>query len=276
MHSSNQHADARQRPDPANPADVRRAAQSTRQMPEFGGISVNDRSREFDIRQLENAVFQPRLKQVHVEQQTMSPRFAFISIPLLVISGCAGLASTETMSSSSPGQTVVSDMATLHRIESSFQVVDPSALQIQLKDLQAGQQVRLVTSASTLAEMKDGGSLDTTEYVGTIGAIDADNIVLKDASLVARAKVVRATPIVSRVPYFSRMFKNTTIGQETHTLPHGVTVPRSKVIVAIGTGAEVVKRMGVDFDFNADTNGTAERTHVTFLIREHSNQQQPE
>ena len=206
----------------------------------------------------------------------MSPRFASISIPLLVISGCAGLASTGTMSSDSPGEAVHCDMATLHRIESSFHVVDPSAMEIHLKDLQAGQQVRLVTSASTLAEMKDGGNVNTTEYVGTIDAIDADNIVLKDASLVTRAKVVRGTPIMSRVPYFSRMFKNTSIGQETHPLPHGVTVPLSKVIVALGASSEIKERMGIDFDYNADANESVERTVVSFLIREQSNQQQPE
>lgn len=206
----------------------------------------------------------------------MSPRFASISIPLLVISGCAGLASTGTMSSNSPGEAVHCDMATLHRIESGFHVIDPSALQIQLKDLQAGQQVRLVASSSTLEEWKKSGMIDTTEYFGTIDAIDADKIVLKDASLVTSAKVVRATPIMSRVPYFSRMFKNTTLGKETHPLPHGVTIPRSKVIVALGASAEIVERMGVDFDFNADANESVERTVVSFLIREQNNQQQPE
>lgn len=245
-------------------------------MPEFGGISASDRSREFDIRQLENAVSQPRLKQIEVGQHTMIPRFASISIPLLMIWGCAGLASTETMSSRSPGEAVVSDMATLHRIESGFHVVDPSALEIQLKDLQAGQQVRLVTSASTLAEMKDGGNVNTTEYVGTIDAIDADNIVLKDASLVTRAKVVRGTPVMSRVPYFSRMFKNTFAAKETHPLPHGVTIPRSKVIVALRASSEIRERIGVDFDFSADANESVQRTEVAFLIREQSNQQQPE
>jgi len=245
-------------------------------MPEFGRISASDRRRKFDIRQLEDAAYQPRLNQIHVGQHTMSPRFASISIPLLVISGCAGLASTGTMSSDSPGEAVHCDMATLHRIESSFHVVDPSAMEIHLKDLQAGQQVRLVTSASTLAEMKDGGNVNTTEYVGTIDAIDADNIVLKDASLVTRARVVRGTPVMSRVPYFSRMFKNTSAAKETHPLPHGVTIPRSKVIVALGASSEIKERMGVDFDYNADANESVERTVVSFLIREQSNQQQPE
>jgi len=242
----------------------------------FASISASDRSREFDIRQLENAAFELRLKQIHDGQHTMSPRFAFVLIALPVISGCAGLASTETMSSSPRGEAVVSDMATLHRIESGFRGVDPSALQIPLKDLQAGQQVRLVTSASKVAEMKDGGSLDTTEYVGTIEAIDADRIVLKDASIVTRSRVERGTPIMNRVPYVSRMFKNTSTAKETHPLPHGVTVPRSKVIVALGADSEFTERIGVDFDFNADTKESAERTEVTFLIREQSNQQQPE
>lgn len=173
-------------------------------------------------------------------------------------------------------------MATLHRIESGFYVIDPSASQIQLKDLQAGQQIRLVTSASTPAERKDGGSLNTTEYVGTIDAIDADNIVLKDASLVTSAKVVKATPIMSRVPYVSRMFRNTSLAKETHPLPHGVTIPRSKIIVALGAGSEFTERIGVDFENNADANEPDLKGEVAFLIREQShlreqsNQRKPE
>ena len=81
---------------------------------------------------------------------------------------------------------------------------------------------------------------------------------------------------MSRVPYFSRMFKNTSIGQETHPLPHGVTVPLSKVIVALGASSEIKERMGIDFDYYADANESVERTVVSFLIREQSNQQQPE
>jgi hypothetical protein len=49
------------------------------------------------------------------------------------------------------------------------------------------------------------------------------------------------------------MFKNTSAAKETHPLPHGVTIPRSKVVVALGAGGEIVERMGVDFDFNVDT-----------------------
>lgn len=203
-------------------------------------------------------------------------RFASILITLLVISGCAGLASSGKMSSNSPGEAVLSDMATLHRIESGFHVIDPSGLQIQLKDLQAGQRVRLVTSASTLEEMKDGSSLHTTEYAGTVDAIDADNIVLRDASLVTSVNVVRGTPIVSRVPYISRMFKNTCRARETHPLPHGVTIPRSKVIVALGESAEIVERIGVDFDHNVDANELVLRDEVAFLIRDQSIQRQPE
>ena len=203
-------------------------------------------------------------------------RFASILITLLVISGCARLASSGKMSSNSPGEAVLSDMATLHRIESGFHVIDPSGLQIQLKDLQAGQRVRLVTSASTLEEMKDGSSLHTTEYAGTIDAIGADNIVLRDASHVTSVNVVRGTPIVSRVPYISRMFKNTGRARETHPLPHGVTIPRSKVIVALGESVEIVERIGVDFDHNVDANESVLRDEVAFLIRDQSIQRQPE
>ena len=204
----------------------------------------------------------------------MIPRFASMSITGLVISGCAGLASTGTMSSSSSRDAVLSEIVTLHRTDSGFQVIDPSALQIPLKDMQAGQQVRIVTSASTRAEMKDDGRVETTEYVGTVDAINADNIVLKDASLVTSARVVRGTPIVSRIPYFSRMFKNTSVGRDVQPLPHGVTVPLSNVIVALGAGSEIEERIGVDFDHNADGNESVKRTEASFPIREQSNEPQ--
>ncbi|MCA9009982.1 MAG: hypothetical protein KDB01_09565 [Planctomycetaceae bacterium] len=199
-------------------------------------------------------------------------RIASLPITLLAISGCAGLASSGTISSRSSSEATVCDMATIHRIESGFCVIDPSDLQIQPEDLHAGQQVRLITSASTIAEIKDGGSVETTEYVGTIDAIDANNIMLRDASLVTSAKVVRATPIVSRVPYLGRMFRNASVAQETHALPHGTTIPRSKVMAALGEGSEIRERIGVDFDFSSDTNESVLRNEVAFLIQEQSNQ----
>jgi hypothetical protein len=242
------------------------------------GNSASDRCRGFDIKQLESSVFPPRFKRIHVEQLTMIPRIASLSITLLAISGCAGLASSGTISSSSSSEAVVCDLATLHRIESGFCVIDPSDLQIQPENLYAGQQVRLITSATTIAEIKDGGRVETTEYVGTIDAIDANNVVLRDASLVTSAKVVRATPIVSRVPYLGRMFRNASVAKETHPLPHGITIPRSKVILALGEGSEIEtrERMGVDFDFSSDTNESVLRNEVAFLIQEQSNQRQPE
>jgi hypothetical protein len=73
----------------------------------FVSISAGDCTRKFDIKTAGNAAFQPRLNQIHVGQHTMSPQFAFVLIALPVISGCAGLASTGTMSSSSlPGEAV--------------------------------------------------------------------------------------------------------------------------------------------------------------------------
>ena len=206
----------------------------------------------------------------------MMQRFIAVLILLSVLSGCVGLASPRTMSGSAPGEVVHADMATLHRIESSFQVIDPSGSQVELNDLQAGHQVRLVTSASTPEEMKNGGSLNMTEYVGTIDSIDADNVVLKNASLVTNATVQRGTPIVSRVPYISRMFKNTSVARDVQPLPHGVTVPRSKIIVALRPETQFVERIGVDFDYNAEANETVLWDEVSLLIQSQGDQQQPE
>ena len=206
----------------------------------------------------------------------MMQRIIAVLILLSAICGCAGLASPRMMSRESPSESVHADMATLHRIERSFQVIDPSGSQVELNDLQAGHQVRLVTSASTPEEMKNGGSLNMTEYVGTIDSIDADNVVLKNASLVTNATVQRGTPIVSRVPYISRMFKNTSIARDVQPLPHGVTVPRSKIIVALRPETQFVERIGVDFDYNAEANETVLWDEVSLLIQSQGDQQQPE
>jgi len=74
------------------------------------------------------------------------------------------------------------------------------------------------------------------------------------------------------------MFTNTSVAKETHPLPHGITIPRSKVILALGEGSEIEtrERMGVDFDFSSDTNESVLRNEVAFLIQEQSNQRQPE
>lgn len=199
-------------------------------------------------------------------------RFIAVSISLSALSGCTGLASPKTMSRSSQGEAVYVDMATLHRIESGFQVIDPSGSQVELNDLQAGHQIRLVTSALTPEEMKNGGSLNMTEYVGTIDSINADNVVLRNASLVTNATVQRETPIVSRVPYISRMFKNTSIARDVQPLPHGVMVPRSKIIVALRPETQFVERIGVDFDYNAEANETVQRDEVSLLIQSQGDQ----
>jgi hypothetical protein len=43
--------------------------------------------------------------------------------------------------------------------------------------------------------------------------------------------------------------------------------------VALGASSEIKERMGVDFDYNADTNESVLTDEVTFLIHQQNNQQ---
>ncbi len=177
----------------------------------------------------------------------MIKRFSFTVILLHGLSGCAGLASSGTMSSSPPDEIVHADVPKFHQFESGAHVIDPAALLIPLEDLQEDQRVRLVTFVSTPAEIEKHGSLDTTEYVGTIRRIDDDNIVLEDA-VVLNSSTPRGTPVVNHIPYLSRLFRNTSPSKMMTALPNGVTIPRSKVVAALGPDSEYSERIGVDFE----------------------------
>lgn len=177
----------------------------------------------------------------------MIKRAPFTLILLHGLSGCAGLASSGAISNSPPDETVQADVAAFHHFESGVHVIDPAALLISLEDLQEGQQVRLVTFASTLTEIEKHGSLETTEYLGTIKKIDDVNIVLSDAT-VTLSSTPRGTPVVDRVPYLSRLFRNTSPSRMTTALPNGVTIPRSKIIVVLSPDSEYTERIGVDFE----------------------------
>ncbi len=177
----------------------------------------------------------------------MITRFSFTLILLYGLSGCAGLASSETMSSSPPDEIVHADVAKFHQFEGGGHVIDPETLLIPLEDLKEGQRVRLVTFVSTPAEIEKHGSLDMTEYIGTIRKIDDGNIVLKDA-VVMNSSTPRGTPVVNHVPYLSRLFRSTSPSKITTALPTGVTIPRSRVIVALRPDTMYTERIGVDFE----------------------------
>ncbi|MBC7965636.1 MAG: hypothetical protein H7Z17_06880, partial [Fuerstia sp.] len=97
-------------------------------------------------------------------------------------------------------------------------------------------------------------------FAGTVKANDGDRLVLQDVVLINEGRSQTGVPVVSRVPYFSRLFKNTSVARQGVSIPGEVALERSKILHACeltddnfrsirqNSGDE---RIGIDFDFNA-------------------------
>lgn len=136
---------------------------------------------------------------------------------------------------------------------------DRDAKQLSQDCLKAGQQVQLLLVDRQFAEK---GRLPEvrfhmTQYIGTVESVDGQNVVLKDAIQIIEGRNTQAVPIVSKVPYFSRLFRNTGVSRESFRMPDDVVVPRDRIARAFelsASGAETlillqqVERIGVDFE----------------------------
>ena len=96
-------------------------------------------------------------------------------------------------------------------------------------------------------------------FAGTVKANDGDRLVLQDVVMINEALKQSGVPIVNNVPYFSRLFKNTSAGRKGVSIPGEVALERSKILHACQLTDDSFKtirqnggyeRIGVDFDFN--------------------------
>ena len=146
------------------------------------------------------------------------------------------------------------DFDQLHR--SKF---DRKAKQLSQEGLKAGLQVQLLMVERQIE--KKGQSPEAhfkmTQYLGTVESVNAQTVVLKDAIQIIESGATRGVPIVNKVPYFSRMFRNSGVGRESRKMPDDVTIPRNKIAGAFelsASGAETlmflqqVERMGIDYE----------------------------
>ncbi len=95
-------------------------------------------------------------------------------------------------------------------------------------------------------------------FAGTVKANDGDRLVLQDVVMINIVKL-NGTPMVSKVPYFNRLFKNTGVGRKGVSIPGEVALERSKILHACQLTDDNFKairqnggyeRIGVDIDFN--------------------------
>ncbi len=106
-------------------------------------------------------------------------------------------------------------------------------------------------------------------FAGTVKANDGERLVLQDVVLINEARSQTGVPVLSEVPYFSRLFKNTGVARQGVSIPGEMALERSKILHACELTDDNFKnirqnggdeRIGVDFDFNI-ADGLEAKSH---------------
>ena len=144
--------------------------------------------------------------------------------------------------------------------EASVPKVDP-------QQLNAGQHIHILTGGVPLTDFPEFIALPT-EVVGTVKVVDSDRLVLQDVVMINEARSHSGVPILSKVPFTSRLFKNTSVGRSSTAVPGEVTLDLSKILHASelteGEFAAMQKRgrperIGVDFNVDVADGGDVTR-----------------
>lgn len=129
-----------------------------------------------------------------------------------------------------------------------------------IAELKPGQHVCLLTH-STVSRTPNSVRRSIEQVAGTIVSVDEDALVLNNAVKLTEGRTMTGTPIVSKLPYVSRLFKNSGVGREAISIPGEVSIVRSKIqgignltaddLAGLHKTSDSMK-MGVDFDYNAE------------------------
>lgn len=160
-------------------------------------------------------------------------------------------------------------MDELREIESLLVEGDATVPKFDPQQLKMGQHVQIIAGSSP--ETLDQEVLILTSRIaGTVKEVSDDHVVLQDVVMIKEGRTQNAVPVFrSKVPYFRRFFKNTSVGREVTSVPGEVAIELSEILHArelTDSGFEEVReygheRIGVDYDFNAidDQPATTQR-----------------
>ncbi len=145
------------------------------------------------------------------------------------------------------------------------QPLDTAAVLIRADELRVGQVVEIwEASAADEVRVGDKGDIRATvtpgpvrRYTGTVARADAGEVELQPAAMLVRMASVSAVPVLGRVPYVSRMFRNTSIAEELQSLDQPKILARNQIVAVydlsqvqsdVLKSLEPAQRIGVDFD----------------------------
>ena len=80
---------------------------------------------------------------------------------------------------------------------------------IDPQELKPGQHVQLLTGKNLSGDFLDEVEMCTRSFAGTVKANDGDRLVLQDFVMIHEARSQTGVPVLSKIPYVSRLFKST-------------------------------------------------------------------
>ena len=183
-------------------------------------------------------------------------RLRLLSLLLVLTgSGCSMLTPSTPLSRDNM-QSPVEDLEFRQLHESKF---DREAKQLSQDGMKPGVKVQLLLVDR---QVEGDGEFPKvrfymTEYLGTVKSVDGQTVVLKDAIQIIEGRSMNSVPVLSKIPYVSRMFRNSGVGRESRKMSADVVVPRKKIAGAFELSAsgadhllmlQQVDRIGVDYE----------------------------
>lgn len=157
-----------------------------------------------------------------------------------------------------PGSVATLSMEQLHEIEQHFQ--KPDIQPSEIPEVKPGQHVCVFTR-STVFRTPTAVRHSIEQIAGTIISVDENVLVLNNAVKLTEGRTATGTPVVSKLPYVSRLFKNSGMGRDAIAIPGEVSISRSEIQVIDALSSEDLAalqqhadsaRIGVDFDVSSN------------------------
>lgn len=192
----------------------------------------------------------------------MRRRPSSVSI-IAALSTCLAGCSLLLHPAASATRTTQMSMVELEELKTHFAAPDDIVPQFDPSQLKAGQHIQIVTGVPPETLPQEILSL-LSGIAGTVKEVSADRVVLQDVVMISTRPTQHAVPIAGKLPYFGRLFKNSSgVRREVTPVPGEVAIELSEILHAkelTNTAFEQVRkygveRIGVDFDFNIAEDG---------------------
>lgn len=154
----------------------------------------------------------------------------------------------------------------LSEMESYLVTCETSVPTLDPKQLNVGQHVQIMIGGMSDDEFPYSVAIPT-KVAGTVKEVNADHVVLQDVMMIKTGRSQQGVPVVSKVPYISRYFKNTGIARVSTAIPGALTIELSSILHT-GEVSDVEfdamqkngkpQRIGVDFDFSVEDGRLAD------------------